>query len=193
MDINNIINTRRSIRKYKPQRIQRKLLKKIVDAARWAPSVHNLQPWRFIVAEGLAKEHLVRALRSRRKNETLPIRLFLKNTIKIIEEAPVAILVYKKNEFSSKFKISGRLHYRIADIMEIQSVASAIQNMLLIAHSLGLGAIWLGVPLYREKEIGNFLRVYNDKLMAILAIGYPDETPLAPSRKSMAKIVSFRK
>ncbi len=167
---------------------------KIIDSARWAPSLHNLQPWKFIIAEGDIRKKLIDAMkRPHRDIEPLMIRLTLKNGINIIENAPVVILVYNNRPFSRKVKELGRRFFNCANIWEIQSVSCAVQNMLLTAHSLGLSSTWFGIPMFRETQINKIFGIEDD-LMAIVTIGYPakkQKTPLR--RKPISEIVSFRK
>ena len=193
MDITTAIKERRSIRSYKSKKVPRKLVNKILDSARWAPSLHNLQPWKFIVAEGAIKEELINAIkRPYRGIEPLMIRLTLKNSIEVIENAPLVILVYNNRPFSIKLKELGRHFFNCANVWEIQSAACAIQNMLLTTHSLGLSATWFGIPMLRERYI-NKLFGMNDRLMAIVTIGYPAKKPKPPRRKGLSEIVSYRK
>lgn len=193
MSIDKIIRTRRTIRRYKDRRVPRKAISRILEAARWAPSSHNMQPWRFIIVEGPAKKRLVEALSLRQKNEPLLFRLILKEAVKIVENAPTTILVYKKGVYSDTIKKGGspyRMYLQRTNVWETQSVASALQNMLLVAHSLGLGTAWLGSAVFRERQI-NRLFNSNDALIAIVTIGYPDEKPAPPRRKHIAEIASF--
>lgn len=195
MSIDKIIRNRRTIRRYKSRKIPRRLIRKVLEAARWAPSSHNMQPWRFIIAEGAIKKRLVEVLSLRQKNEPLLFRLILKEAIKIVENAPTAILVYKKGVYSDTIKKGGRPYHKYLDktnVWEIQSVASALQNMLLAAHSLGLGTAWLGSAVFREKQINRLFKS-TDALVAIVTIGYPDEKPTPPPRRPITEIASFRR
>ena len=192
MDIIKAGKNRRSIRKYKRKKVPRKILKKILDSARWAPSLHNMQPWRFIIPGGAMREKVIRALKKRRRNEPLIIRLTLKNGVEIIENAPLIILVYNTGALSNRVKKGGRIYFNNANISEIQSVACAIQNMLLTVYSLGLGAAWIGISSFREKEINKTLGI-KDRLMAILTIGYPSKKSKAPRRKAISEIAFFLK
>lgn len=195
MDIASLIRTRRTIRRYKDRKVPRRLLRKVLEAARWAPSAHNLQPWRFVIAEGRIKERLVEVLGVRKKNEPMLVKLILKEAVKIIENAPMAILAYKKGVYSDTIKKGGRSYrdyLRKANIWEVQCVACALQNMLLVAHSLGLGTAWLGITAFRERQINRLFRS-NDALMAVVTIGYPDEKPAPPSRRPITEIAYFRR
>ena len=192
MDTATLIKSRRSVRKYKAKNVPRKLVKKILESARWAPSLHNLQPWKFIVVEGALKQKLAEALKHHKGKEFLIMRLILKTGIEMIEKAPCAILVYNNTPLSRKVITSGKSYFNGVYICETQSVACAIQNMLLTAHSLGLGATWVGVSIFRQKVINEVVGA-GDNLMAVLAVGYPDEKPKAPGRKPLSEIAIFKK
>lgn len=195
MNLTHLIKTRRTIRQYKNRKVPKRLLYKILDSARWAPSLHNRQPWKFVIPEGEARKKLIDALKRSRDKEALLIRLTLRENIKVIEHAPVVILVYNDSALSNRVKKGGKLYSDYLDksiTFEIQSVACAIQNMLLTAYSLGLGTAWFGMPVFAEKFINKFLHV-EYKLMAILTVGYPAESPRRPGRKPLSEIVDFVK
>ena len=114
----------------------------------------------------------------------------LKETSKILANAPLAIAVYNTRLLSGKIKLNGR-YKKICEIFEIQSVAAAIQNIVLMAYCLGLGSAWLGIALLCEKEINTVLK-QQGLLLAILTIGYPDEFPKKPKRKKISEISNFK-
>lgn len=195
MDLTTLIKSRRTIRRYRSTKVSKALLRKILDSARWAPSLHNMQPWKFIIPESKMKKELINALKHSQNKELLFIRLILRNSIKTIENAPTVVLVYNDGILSNKAKKGGRAYrnyFNNANTFEIQSVACAIQNMLLTAHSFGLGAAWFGIPIFSEKSINRLFGV-NYRLMAILTIGYPAKKPKPPVRKPLSEIVTFRK
>ena len=124
MDILEVIQTRRSIRKHKPESISEDELNKILEAGRWAPSAGSSQPWKFIVIQ--SKEI--------RKNlaDALP-------TGRFISDAPLGIAVVINHGASTR---------------PVEDGAAATQNMLLEAHSLGLGACWIGTYGTEKEERG---------------------------------------
>ena len=135
MDITSLIKSRRSVRQYKPKKVPKRLVRKILDSARWAPSLYNMQPWKFIIPEGRMRKKLVEALKKVQDKEALLVRMKLKESTKVIERAPLVILTYNDSALSNKAKKGGRLYsnyFGIANMFEIQSVACAIQNMLRI-------------------------------------------------------------
>ena len=195
MDISTAIKKRRSIREYKKRKVPKRLLNRILESARWAPSLHNMQPWEFIILAKKMQKKLVGVLKKAQNKEPFLIRLTLKNSINVIEKAPVVILAYSNGVLSNKVKKGGRLYsdyLNAAATFEAQSVACAIQNMLLTAHSVGLGSTWFGIPIFSEKAV-NRLFGLDYKLMAILTFGYPKNTPEPPRRRPLKEIVSLRK
>ena len=153
-----------------------------------------------MVCEGETKKNISGILGDYRKGEPLLMKLILKESVRIIDNASVVIVVYRKIISSRKFEkfselVKGDLARRrrwleILDTQEVQSVACGVQNMLLTAHDIGLGTTWLGVPLVREKAINDLLGE-NDSLAAVIAVGYPAKESVNSKRKSMTEIVSF--
>ena len=155
MDILELIKTRRSIRKYKQDPVSEEELNKILEAGRWAPSASNRQPWSFIV---LRSEETKRKLA-----ETLTWGGFL-------SQAPLGIAVVINPRASNH---------------PVEDGAAATQNMLLEAHSLGLGACWIGAyGSVNEESAKDILNVPDDeRLLSVIVIGRPAESPQSTRRK----------
>jgi nitroreductase len=163
MNILKLIQKRRSIRKYRNRSVADELIAKILEAGRWAPSGLNNQPWRFLVIHNPGqKDKLARFTKYGH----------------IIKKAAAVILVF----------IDKRVMYnRDKDLM---AIGACIQNMLLEAQSLGLGACWLGEILNRKKEVSGNLQVPADlELMAVLSLGYSAEKTLKGKRQSLKSMV----
>ena len=155
---------RRSIRKYKSQKIERQKLETILRAAMYAPSAVNKQPWHFIIVDD--KNIMSRVM------EIHP-------SSKMLATASHAILVCG-NENLQHDK-----GYWIADC------GAATQNLLLAATFLGIGSCWIGVyP--REKRIQAFSELFNlpkhVKPFALVSLGYPDEEKEIPERYKPERI-----
>jgi nitroreductase len=148
MDILDVIRTRRSIRRYTADPVSEEDLGKILEAGRWAPSADNSQPCTFVV------------LRSQEVRKKLAAVLAWGG---FLSQATLGIAVVIDETASTHAGEDG---------------AAATQNMLLEAHSLGLGACWIGT--YRspyETSAKKVLKVPEDKrLLSVIAIGYPAET-----------------
>ncbi len=155
MDILEVIKTRRSIREYKPDPISEEEINKILEAGRWAPSASNSQPWRFIV---LRNEETKKKLA-----DTLTWGRFL-------SQAPLGIAVVINPRASNH---------------PVEDGAAATQNMLLEAHSLGLGACWIGAyGSVNEESAKDILNVPDDeRLLSVIVIGRPAESPQSTRRK----------
>jgi nitroreductase len=77
---------------------------------------------------------------------------------------------------------------------DIQAIGACLQNMLLEAHSLGLGTVWLGEIIRSNEQIKAILGLARElELMAVVALGHPDEKPKSVKRKPLADLVVFRK
>ena len=170
MDVLEAIKGRRSIRAFKNQGVPAEIVEELIDAARWAPSAGNIQPWEFIIVR---KPRI-----KRRLVETALDQMF-------IEEAPVVIVVCADEERSSQgYGVRGKTLYCIQD------TAAAMQNIHLTAYSLGLGTCWVGA--FREEETRKILKIPRGmRPVAIIPVGYPAEAPTARMRKSTSQIVHY--
>jgi len=190
MDIDRVISTRRTVREYKDKRVSKALVRDIIDAGRKAPSLHNLQPWHFIVLSQIYKKRIADIMRKRAGKELIFLSSVLRDNASVIEAAPVVMVVYNTRPLSVRFKRLGRFYEGRSITWEIQSIACSIENMLLKATSLKLGSALIGCSLLCEKEIK---RLFNttDELAAILTFGYPSRPPKPAKRKKFTKITKF--
>lgn len=141
------IYTRRSVRDFTSEPISRDKLTEIIKAGSWAPSGLNNQPWRFVVVCNREKKNEMGRLTKYRR---------------IVEAAPACIAVFVDREAMYN------------EVKDYQSVGACLQNMLLAAHALGLGAVWLGEILNRGTEVRDLLAVGERyDLMAVVAVGHP--------------------
>ncbi|SPQ01322.1 Nitroreductase [Candidatus Sulfobium mesophilum] len=167
MDILETIKSRRSIRKFENVQVPEELLEKILEAGRWAPSGLNNQPWRFAVISDVS----IREMFSQ-----------LTHYSRIVASSQILIAVFLDTAVS---------YDRTKDV---QAVGACIQNMLLEAHALGLGGVWLGEILRSSEQINKILGLSNNlELMAVIALGYPAESPKNSQRKELKNLVIFRK
>lgn len=155
MNLMEAIKTRRSIRKYKRTQVEDQKIIKCLEAARWAPSADNSQPWQFIVV----------------KDPSTRKRLAeIHQWGRFMAESPVVIAFLADPKRSP--------NYYQGD------VAVAVQNFLLAAHSLGLGTCWMGViNTAFEEPIERLLEVPRDlAVLCVVSMGYPDERPSSDRR-----------
>ena len=178
MEILEAIRTRRSIRKYKSDPVDEKTLATVLEAARQAPSWANTQCWRFVVVrDGVTKSKLSNTL-----SETNTARDAVCN-------APLVIVACAE---------MGRAGYKSGEVTTDKGdwfmfdVALAMQNLVLAAHSLGLGTVYVG--LFDAKKAAGILSVPEGYCaVAITPLGYPDETKEPRPRKELAEFVHYNK
>ncbi|MEM2151767.1 MAG: nitroreductase family protein [Candidatus Bathyarchaeia archaeon] len=190
-----IIVGRRSIRIYSPETIPEETILKVIEAVRWAPSAHNAQPWRFIIvtapdvkkrlAEAMASDWM-RDLEGNGVSKEEVERL-TSESIKRFSEAPV--LVVAALTMRDMHKYPDRRRQRLEHLMTAQSLAAAIQNILLAAHAEGLGACWFCAPLFCQETVRRVLGMPREvEPQALITIGYPAESPEPPPRKPLKEI-----
>jgi nitroreductase len=157
------IKNRRSIRRFKKQAVDEKLVKEIIEAGTWAPSGLNNQPWKFVVVRSPAvKDKLAEQTHYRT----------------IIQEAPLCIAVFLDTALS---------YDRTKDV---QAIGACMQNMLLAIHALGLGGVWLGEILKNSEKVKQLLGVSLAlEFMAVVALGYPDEKNITAERKKLDEVI----
>lgn len=166
------ILNRRSVRAYTSEEISEDTIMQLLSAASWAPSGNNMQPWRFSVV----------------KNNKELIKKISDLTIyhNWVETTPCLIAVFLDTK---------SLDDKVPNIYlkHAQSIGAAIQNMLLAAHELGLGACWIGEILKNEDKVRELLDVSDDmQLMAVISVGYPGKINLKSKRRDISEnIVSW--
>ncbi len=181
-DLKEVIYGRRSIRRYLDRPVPRPVVEALLDAAIWAPSAHNRQPWRFAVVETAAcKEGLARAMgeRLRRdlKADGVPDDVIEKDATRSysrIAGAPVVIVLCLTMADMDSYPDERRS--RNEYLMAVQSTAMAGQNLLLAAANAGLGACWMCAPLFAPDAVREVLALPADwQPQALLTLGYPAE------------------
>lgn len=187
---------RRSIRRYETKSIDDDQLTCLLSAARWAPSAHNRQPWRFTVLRGrAAKEKLADAMgaklkidRTRDGDAVAVIAADMQRSKARIAEAPLVLIVSMTLVDMDSYKDEVR---REAErIMAIQSTAMAVQNILLAATSIGLGACWMCAPLFCSDVVKSTLELPVDwEPQALITVGLPANDGKVSERKSIEMLV----
>ena len=163
MDTIEAIKTRRSIRKYTDKPVADEDISKILDCGFCAPNAHNLKPWDFIVVK---------------EREKLNSFADYGTYQKMLYKTQVAIIVCGDSEKQTNH-----------DLL-VNDCSAATENILLAAHSLGLGAVWCGIV--QDSMIKFFTESLNLPKnvvpMALISIGYPDEERHAPERYNKERV-----
>jgi len=164
MDCMERVLNRRSVRRFRDERIADKVLTNILEAGRLAPTATNNQPWHFVVArEGEAKE------------------AFLFGGFNgFARDADVVVLgLYKQSEV-------------IMERFSLMDVTIALQNMVIAAWIQGVGSCWMGA--FDEPRLRNTLSLPADsRIVGAIALGIPAETPVQPRKRPFDDVVHFDK
>jgi nitroreductase len=184
MEVLEAIKTRRSIRKYKATPVDDKTIELVLEAARWAPSWANTQCWRFVVVrDSNIKAELAQALLGKVSDAPNAATDAVKN-------APVVIVACA--ELGKSGYDEGELATDKSDWWYMFDVALAMQNLVLAAHSLGLGTVYIG--LFDAKKVASILEVPPGFcVVAMTPLGYPDQEPKPRPRKELPEIVFYDK
>jgi nitroreductase len=189
------IKNRRSIRMFIDQPVSEEDLKTILHAANQAPSAHNQQSWRFVVLRGEKKGELANLVNAKAMEFPRPSTALLRMASRSIASAPVVIAVANTGELISRgtelFKVDKNVAHDFFRIMEIQSSAAAVQNLLIAATSIGLGAVWLGVLVLIKKDILKFIGEPEGEFMAVIPVGYPAKTSPGPHKQPLDMVVRY--
>ncbi len=190
MDVFSAIQQRQSIRKFKDEDIPQDLLDKILESATLAPSGKNKQPWIFYVVRGEKRMELIAEMQKGmdRLSEMAINTGSARYTLRVLEQAPVTIFVFNPTGKHPLKKLNTLEAYQ--DIVDIQSIGAAIQNMCLAAVSLGLGSLWICDVFFGYEELCAWLGA-EGQMIAALSLGYPDHSPVKRPRKPISEITAY--
>ncbi|UOF00283.1 nitroreductase family protein [Bdellovibrio reynosensis] len=180
-DFYQLLENRKSIRKYKAEPVPKELIEKILMAGMQAPSGKNRQNWRFFVVTGAKRDEYLKYSQKSWLNlkDVLAKRLkpslydFTERFFYTLGDAPVIIFAYSHNDMEERYHTS------------IGSVYMAVENMNLACLAEGLGSCTMGAPLEIKEEVDKFLGVdqlpeYQKgelELLCAMVCGYPDHNP----------------
>lgn len=187
------IRDRRSIRMFNGDSIGDDDLQTILHAANQAPSAHNRQSWRFVILKGQKKDELASLVNTKAAFFPRPSSVLLRMASRSIAGAPVVIAVANTGELIAKgqelFKVDKNTGRDFLRLMEIQSSAAAVQNMLIAATSLGIATVWLGVLVLIKNDILRFLGEPEGEFMAVVPMGYASKPSTAPKKRPLDVVV----
>ena len=185
-----LLKERRSFRKYQARPVPEEFVREVLEAASWAPSAHNAQPWRFVVlADPPIKRQLAEAMAKAWaadmaenggsiEPETLKLR------VERFASAPALVLACLSMEGMIEFSDADK--QMLERDLAVQSLGAAVQNLLLAAQSAGLGACWFCAPTFCKETVRELLGIPDEvEPQALIAMGYPAEEPIAPSRRQV--------
>lgn len=159
MDVFEAIRERRSVRKYRDEPVEQEKLGAVLEACRWSPSAGNRQPWEIIIVDDPeVKGKLAELALEQMWMKTAPV-----------------IMVVCINENKARATYGER-----SGMYDLETIGMAVENMMLTAHSLGLGTCCVGA--FEEKKVKEMLECLEFvKPVALVTMGYPaEERPLPP-------------
>ena len=194
------IHGRRSVRRYLEKDVPGDLVEQVLEAARWAPSPHGRQPWRFAVLRSEeTKERLADAMGEEwRSNLEMDgqraeiVEKRLEGSRRRLRDAPVLVLFCLYLEDLDVYPDAGR--QRAETTMAVQSLGAAAQNALLAAYDLGLDAGWMCAPLFCPEKVVEALGL-DTRLVphALLTLGYAEgDPPKRRERLPLEELVVYR-
>jgi coenzyme F420-0:L-glutamate ligase/coenzyme F420-1:gamma-L-glutamate ligase len=194
--LDELLRGRRSVRQYQSTPVPRALIERVLEAARWAPSPHGRQPWRFVVlTRQERKERLADFMGDTwRKNLEMDgqdasiVQLRLDKSRQRILQAPALILPCLYLEDLDRYPDEQR--QRDETTMAIQSLGAAIQNMLLMAYDLGLDGGWMCAPLFCPTVVCQALDL-DPRLIphALITLGYAAADPKRRERRPLSELI----
>jgi len=190
-EIHVLLRSRRSIRRFKSDHVPDHVIDRILETARYAPSAHNLQPWRFVMVVGASsRKHLGEALTAKMSADMTAagapeseIRTREERSQRRLNEAPVAILLCRDTT-------AVRTQEPEEVTMAIQSVAACGLQLLLAAQAEGLGGNWICWPLYAQDAARTALDLpLNWEPQGMFILGYADAEPKEKSLKPLHEMI----
>lgn len=187
MELKEAIYGRRSVRKYDGRPIAKEDIEEILQAGLMAPNASNYQPWYFVAVANPDKIQEVREVMEKTSEILTPsltarfekhpqVVAETKQFIRLMGNAPCCILA---------FLLKDDAEYQRKETEFVESVAAALQNMLLTAYSKGISSCWLTGQM--EAEMDTILREKfapdKGKMIALITLGYSDQNPKAPRRR----------
>lgn len=193
VDLQTFLRNRRSVRRFRPDPVPRPVLEQVLETAIYAPSAHNLQPWRFVVLTDPAVKRrlglaLTGAMRRDMEAEGVAeeaIAERVARSLRRLDEAPVVVLLCRDR---TAVKVDRPEEHH----MGVQSVALAGLQLLLAAHAAGLGGVWICWPLYAREEARSALNLPATwEPQGMVFLGYPAEAPAPPPRRPWQEVTLF--
>lgn len=170
---------RRSIRQFKDLPISHDLLAEIIETASFAPSWKNSQITRYVVVEGNLKNQIASAC-----TEGHP------RNGEIITQAP-ALVVITFIKGRSGFERDGSYTTQKGDSWQMFDAGIATQTFCLAAHEQGIGSVIMGI--FDDAKVASILDLPDtQEVAALVPIGYPDEIPVSPKRKTVEDLLSIK-
>ena len=195
-DFAEIVRGRASVRYFDGRPVSRDHLQQIIEAAAWAPSPHGRQPWRFaILTSAASKARLADAMGDAWQHQLAldgdspdVIAARREGSRRRVLEAPALIMPCLYTADLDQYPDPQRL--RTEELMAVQSLGAATQNMLLMAYALGLDSGWMCAPLFCPDVVRDALSLAPPLIPhALIALGYRGREPRRRHRRTLADLI----
>jgi coenzyme F420-0:L-glutamate ligase / coenzyme F420-1:gamma-L-glutamate ligase len=192
------IHSRRSVRRFLPEPIPEEVLGRVLEAATWAPSAHNRQPWRFtVLSSPESRQALAEEMGADFSRDLLgdgmaleSVETQVKRSRTRILEAPAAILLSLDPVDLDLYPDEKR--QRAEYTMAVQSVAMAGGTLLLAAHAEGLGGVWICAPLFAQEAVRRALSLpVGWDPQGLVLLGFPAKSPAPRHRLPLQRIAHY--
>ncbi len=196
-DLKDVVKQRRSIRKFLPCEVPYQVVLAVLEAAGWAPSAHNSQPWRFIVlADARVKRELAERMAEAwvadlKKDNQIVDDSLRSERVERFANAPVLIMACLTMDGLRKFPDEQR--QKCERDLAVESLGASLENLLLAAHAAGLGACWFCAPAFCKETVRAVLKIPCEvEPSALIMLGYAAEKPLCSNEKSAKRLLLSR-
>ena len=199
MDIDDLLRSRRSIRRFTTESVPLAAIERLIETATFAPSAHNRQPWRFaVVGDALLKSKLADMMGTRFRQDLQEDHLAQEEIERRVERsrsritsAPVVVILCL--DMSEMDQYPDPLRQGAERSMALQSVSMAGLQLLLAAHAAGLGGVWNCGPLFAQATVSQSLGLPATwEPQGMLLMGHPAEQPPARPRKPVQEVTIIR-
>ncbi len=202
-----LMKKRRSIRQFTPKPLPEEIFIQLIEAARTAPSAGNKQSWRFLIvrdrdvietAAQAVSEECLRLANLCRQEFRAEFENYSNNFLQFRHAPALIIPIFRNLALLSRLltetaaKEEKSFLYSMEHHAALLSVSLSIQNILLMAEEFRIGACCMTGPLIAERKLTECFHLPDGwQIAAVIAVGYPDETPDNPGRKSVQTIIKW--
>jgi coenzyme F420-0:L-glutamate ligase / coenzyme F420-1:gamma-L-glutamate ligase len=192
------LKARRSVRRFLPHPVDRQVVQRVLEAATWAPSAHNRQPWRFVVLESQPRrERLAQEMGRDFRRDLLAdgapeaeAQAQVERSRQRMLAAPAVVLLCLDGTAGDQYPDPERQQAEL--LMGVQSVALAGENLLLAAQAEGLGGVWVCAPLFAPAAVQRALALPPNWLpQGLIYLGFPAKIPAMRPRRPVEEVSLF--
>jgi coenzyme F420-0:L-glutamate ligase / coenzyme F420-1:gamma-L-glutamate ligase len=194
-----LVQQRRSIRQFRSESVPRTVIANVLRTAMWAPSPHNVQPWRFtVLADDADKSRLADAMAARLENDLrrdkLPEALIARQTARSrwrLTTAPTVVVCCLVRDGLVDYADERRSRFEWE--MAVQSMGAVLQTLFLAAAAHEVGTCWMAAPMYCPEDVRSAVALPDDYMpQALVLMGYPAAPGKVRARRPFEEVVDFR-